>query len=57
MAHHPMGAVLGGIVSAVLCEFLGSIDGSAVAVVMAALGAVVGAPPDAMLAASSQRAP
>jgi hypothetical protein len=52
-----MGAVLGGIVSAVLCGFLGSINGSAVAVVMAALGAVVGAPPDAMLAASSQRAP
>jgi hypothetical protein len=53
MARHPMGAFLGGAVAALLCGGFGSIEGGAVAAVMAVVGAVVGAPCGAMLAGSS----
>ena len=55
MVHHPVGAVLGGIVSAAVCGVLGAAHGDIVAGVMAGLGAMVGAPLGAMLSASSQR--
>ena len=52
MAHHPMGALLGAVSSALLCGVVGSFNGGSVAVVMAVLGAIVGAPLGAMLAGS-----
>lgn len=53
MAHHPLGAVVGGVSAAAVCGVLGSAHGEIVAAVMAVLGAAVGAPLGAMLAASS----
>jgi hypothetical protein len=53
MVHHPVGALMGGLVSAVVCGYLGSIHGEVAGVAMAALGAIVGALLGAMLAASS----
>ena len=55
MVRHPVGAILGGVVSAAVCGVLGSAHGDIVAAVMAGLGVVFGAPLGAMLAASSQR--
>jgi len=55
MAHHPLGAILGGLMSAAVCGILGSAHGEVAAAVMAVLGAVVGVPLGAMLAASSHR--
>jgi hypothetical protein len=53
MSHHPMGAVLGGVLAAAVCGVLGAAHGEIVAAVMAVLGAAVGAPLGAMMAASS----
>jgi hypothetical protein len=53
MVQHPLGALLGGAATAVVCGILGMIHGEIVAVVMAALGVVVGAPLGAMTAASA----
>jgi hypothetical protein len=55
MVHHPVGAVVGGLLAAGVCGVLGSAHGEVVAAVMAVLGAVIGAPLGAMMAASSQR--
>jgi outer membrane lipoprotein SlyB len=55
MIHHPVGTVLGGLVTATVCGALGFVEGEVVAAVMAVLGAVVGAVLGAMLAATSQR--
>lgn len=57
MVHHPVSAILGGLVSAAVCGVLGSAHGDVVAGVMAALGAVFGALLGAMLGASSHREP
>ena len=57
MIHHPLGAIIGGLASATLCGILGSAHGDIAAAVMAALGAVVGAPLGGMLAASSHPEP
>ena len=55
MAHHPLGALMGGLAAAAVCGILGSAHGDIVAAVMAALGAIVGAPFGAMLVASFHR--
>jgi hypothetical protein len=55
MAHHPVGAVVGGLASAAVCWVLGSAHGDIAAAVMASLGAIVGALFGAMMAASSHR--
>jgi hypothetical protein len=57
MAQHPVGTLLGGVATALLCGLMGSFNGSVVAVVMATLGAIVGAPLGAMPAASGQHSP
>jgi ABC-type enterobactin transport system permease subunit len=53
MVEHPVGALLGGVATAIVCGVLGMIHGEIVAVVMAVLGVVVGAPLGAMTAASA----
>jgi hypothetical protein len=55
MAHHPVATVVGGLASAAVCGALGFAHGEIVAAVMAALGAIVGAPFGAMVAASNHR--
>jgi hypothetical protein len=57
IVQHPLGALMGGLVSAAVCGILGSAHGDIVAAVMAGLGAIVGAPLGSMLAASSHREP
>jgi len=57
MARHPAAAFLGATVCGVLCAYLGSVHGAGAAAVMLALGAIVGAPLGAMLAASTQGDP
>jgi outer membrane lipoprotein SlyB len=57
MAHHPVGAVVGGLASAAVCGYLGFAHGEIVAAVMAALGAIIGAPLGAMMAASNHQEP
>ena len=52
MAHHPLAAAMGGLVAAAVCGILGSAHGDIVAAVMAGLGAIIGTPFGAMLAAS-----
>ena len=55
MAHHPLGTAMGGLAAAAVCGILGSAHGDIVAAVMAGLGAIIGAPFGAMLAASFHR--
>jgi uncharacterized membrane protein YeaQ/YmgE (transglycosylase-associated protein family) len=55
MVHHPVGAVVGGLLAAGVCGVLGSAHGEVAAAVMAVLGAVVGSLLGAMMAASSHR--
>jgi outer membrane lipoprotein SlyB len=55
MARHPLGALVGGLAAAAVCGILGSAHGDIVVAVMAALGAIVGAPFGSMLAASFNR--
>jgi hypothetical protein len=55
MMQHPLGFTLGGLVSAAVCGYFGSAHGEIVAAVMATLGAIIGAPYGAMLAASSRQ--
>ena len=55
MAHHPLAAIIAGLASATVCGILGSAHGYIAAAVMAVLGAVVGTPLGAMMAASSHR--
>ncbi len=54
MARHPMAAFMGALACGALCGFLGSVHGPEAAAVMLGLGAIVGAPMGAMLAASNQ---
>ena len=55
MAHHPLGTLLGGLSTAALFGYFGYVHGPAAAAVMAVLGAIVGAPLGAMMAASRQQ--
>ena len=57
LARHPAAAFLGATGCGVLCAYFGSVHGAGAAAVMLALGAVVGAPLGAMLAASTQGDP
>ena len=57
MVHHPVGALVGGLLVAAVCGVLGSAHGEVVAGVMAVLGAAVGAPLGAMMAASNHDEP
>ncbi len=52
MSSHPGGAILGGIVTAAICGIFGTFHGEAVAVVLAAMGAIMGAPLGAQMASS-----
>jgi hypothetical protein len=54
MARHPVAAFLAATGCGIVCAYLGSAHGAGAAAVMLALGAIVGAPLGAMLAASSQ---
>jgi hypothetical protein len=54
VVEHPVGALLGGLVTAVVFGILGMVHGETVAVVVAVIGALMGAPLGAMTAASAQ---
>ena len=54
MLHHPLGAILGGVLLAAPCAWIANgAEGSAAGVFMALLGLVMGAPLGAMLADSA----
>lgn len=57
MGRHPGAALAAAMAGGALCAFLGSVHGTAAAAVMFVLGALVGAPLGAMMAASSHGDP
>jgi hypothetical protein len=57
VAHHPIAAAVGGVLSALFCGYIGAAGANpTVGVVMAALGLLIGAPGGAFVADSAERA-